>query len=491
MILESQLLNLIRNAVSNAGKTDSETERKNLLENAELLLNELLLRNENTFYIDYFDQGKQLLQEGLTLVGGQTGDAEQIIASAIAESSSSDQVAQQIDGLRSALHGIVSALPGAVDGQVNDYLDRLNTWEVEAYAHRLQDTPKPSATATGSQVSREAFEAYLSQRQPEWKGLKITNFTVIGGGFSKNTVLIDLEDDVNGSHSLAVRMQPDENILELHAINVQDEYPLVKLAHDKGIIVAEPLWLETDTRYFGGPFMVSRRASGINLGDATGARSDITVPMVKALAEQTAKLHSIDLSAERRRFENTVLEQSASISTVEEATRQYIQFWRDISERAGIAKSPLVERAFRWLEENVAHCEDGPVLVHGDIGMHNVLFDDDELTAILDWEASHIGDPADELAWIIQCTGQYLDGEKLLELYQDAGGRPLSEFRLRYFDVFMCIKMPIACLAAEKILHTRPGSPQLAVFALRFIHSNASRLAEAIRIAEQAKNNAR
>jgi aminoglycoside phosphotransferase len=44
---------------------------------------------------------------------------------------------------------------------------------------------------------------------------------------------------------------------------------------------------------------------------------------------------------------------------------------------------------------------DGPVLVHGDFGPQNMLFDADVLsvTAILDWEWAHLGDPIEDLAW--------------------------------------------------------------------------------------------
>ncbi|MGH8879478.1 MAG: phosphotransferase [Stackebrandtia sp.] len=52
-----------------------------------------------------------------------------------------------------------------------------------------------------------------------------------------------------------------------------------------------------------------------------------------------------------------------------------------------------------------AAVEAGPhasgVLVHGDFGPQNVLFDPDSLTvtAVLDWEWAHIGQPVEDLAW--------------------------------------------------------------------------------------------
>ncbi|MEU4742273.1 aminoglycoside phosphotransferase family protein [Actinosynnema sp. NPDC023658] len=45
--------------------------------------------------------------------------------------------------------------------------------------------------------------------------------------------------------------------------------------------------------------------------------------------------------------------------------------------------------------------EDGRVLVHGDYGPNNVLLDPAtfEVTAVLDWEFAHLGDPVEDLAW--------------------------------------------------------------------------------------------
>jgi aminoglycoside phosphotransferase (APT) family kinase protein len=43
----------------------------------------------------------------------------------------------------------------------------------------------------------------------------------------------------------------------------------------------------------------------------------------------------------------------------------------------------------------------GTVLVHGDFGPQNMVFDDltDEPTALLDWEHVHVGKPVEDLAW--------------------------------------------------------------------------------------------
>ncbi|MEU9166574.1 phosphotransferase [Streptomyces sp. NPDC048420] len=45
--------------------------------------------------------------------------------------------------------------------------------------------------------------------------------------------------------------------------------------------------------------------------------------------------------------------------------------------------------------------QSGKVLVHGDFGPHNMLLDPSTraVTAVVDWEFAHLGDPVEDLAW--------------------------------------------------------------------------------------------
>ncbi|WP_433993767.1 phosphotransferase, partial [Mycolicibacterium porcinum] len=68
-----------------------------------------------------------------------------------------------------------------------------------------------------------------------------------------------------------------------------------------------------------------------------------------------------------------------------------------------IGRSPLVERALAWLEENfpedVAASES--VLIWGDSRIGNVLYDNFRPSAVLDWEMATIGPRELDVSWII------------------------------------------------------------------------------------------
>ena len=495
MINQTQLLHLLRNSINLANETDNSTERQTLLSSANLVVNELLLRTNIEFYLAFYEEGLQLLSEGVSLCKSLNVDVartENAVAgfpTPLASHLGPDFVLANIEALWEIMSDMVVTLSALSNPGAQAYLDRLNSWEVKVYAYRETMAPEPDLKPIEEAVfSRDTFADYLRKRQPGWRDLKILDITKIAGGFSKVTLLIEIEDQANGRHSLAVRAQPATNILELHAADLSNEYPIVQLAHAEGVTVAEPLWLETDSSFFGTRFMVSRKVPGRNLGDATGAREEVTDNMVRSLARESARIHNIDLDIARSELQQSALADWCNIETIDAATRKIVQFWRDLADGVGIAKSPLIERGFRWLEENIEPCSDRPSLLHGDIGLHNVLIENERVTAVLDWEVAHIGDPAEDLSWTLQCTDQYVSEERLLEMYFEAGGKPVSEYRLRYFDVFMCIRMPITALAMAKILEKRLDNAQYAIFALRFMHHNSSRLVGAIKAAEAVRN---
>ncbi len=74
------------------------------------------------------------------------------------------------------------------------------------------------------------------------------------------------------------------------------------------------------------------------------------------------------------------------------AAEAQIALWRGYHDRAQAGPIPALARAFRSLEQSVP--DESPVtLVHGDYRTGNFLCADGRITAILDWEMVHLGDP--------------------------------------------------------------------------------------------------
>jgi hypothetical protein len=103
----------------------------------------------------------------------------------------------------------------------------------------------------------------------------------------------------------------------------------------------------------------------------------------------------------------------------------------------GGEREPLLEIAMRWLRANVP-AYDGPcVLVQGDTGPGNFMYADGAVTAIVDWELAHPGDPMDDLAWVsLRATQEpFTDLRDRFAEYAELAGHALDIDRIRYYRV--------------------------------------------------------
>jgi aminoglycoside phosphotransferase (APT) family kinase protein len=116
--------------------------------------------------------------------------------------------------------------------------------------------------------------------------------------------------------------------------------------------------------------------------------------------------------------------------------------------------SATVELAFRWLEAAPPPARDD-VIVHGDLRMGNVLVGPDGMTAALDWELVHRGNPVEDLGWL--CTKAWRFGaplpvggigtrEDLLAAYRAAGGADVDLEELRWWEVLNTLKWAVGCM---------------------------------------------
>ncbi len=135
------------------------------------------------------------------------------------------------------------------------------------------------------------------------------------------------------------------------------------------------------------------------------------------------------------------------------AVRGSLDLWRADYESFG-EPHPVFELAFRWLEDHQP--PEGPLRVlHGDFRNGNLMVGPEGLRAVLDWEMPHLGDPADDLAWIcvpswrfgqidnpVGGFGQYAD---LFAGYEEAGGAPVDPERVRFWEIFGALKWGLMC----------------------------------------------
>ncbi len=129
--------------------------------------------------------------------------------------------------------------------------------------------------------------------------------------------------------------------------------------------------------------------------------------------------------------------------------------YETIFRRTGACR-PVLEWAFRVLARDIP-LPVAPVLVHGDFRIGNLIVDAGiGLVAVLDWELSHLGDPAEDLGWLCVNSWRFGAVEReaggvgsladLLAGYEAAGGRAPPLQRVRYWQMLGSLKWAVMCL---------------------------------------------
>jgi aminoglycoside phosphotransferase (APT) family kinase protein len=114
------------------------------------------------------------------------------------------------------------------------------------------------------------------------------------------------------------------------------------------------------------------------------------------------------------------------------------------------------------LLHHVPEYDGDAVLVQGDTGPGNFMYDGDRVTAIIDWELAHVGDPMDDIAWLSwRATQQgWPDFPTRIREYELASGIEVDAERVRYYRLNACARLgPRFGLADMGEGTTRPLGP--------------------------------
>jgi aminoglycoside phosphotransferase (APT) family kinase protein len=141
---------------------------------------------------------------------------------------------------------------------------------------------------------------------------------------------------------------------------------------------------------------------------------------------------------------------------------------------------PALEFGARWLRVNRPPAS-RRVPVHGDFRLGNLMVGPDGLRAVLDWELAHVGDAAEDLAWLCAPawrfggTGQvggFGDVAELLDAYVAAGGEAVDPARFRWWSVYATVKWGTICaMQASAHLSGTTRSVELAAIGRRVCES--------------------
>jgi aminoglycoside phosphotransferase (APT) family kinase protein len=205
-----------------------------------------------------------------------------------------------------------------------------------------------------------------------------------------------------------------------------------------GTAVAVPpiVWIGDEPEFFDRPYFVGGFVEGFKLGESTLPRAHI-----KRLAREGIKtmaaLHNVPWQPRRNAF-------GEPFALSEEMKRLDYLLDRPTLDPAVVARAPELRERMRSSLPAAARIG----CVHGDFQWSNVLFNDERVVALIDWEISLVGATLLDLGWIcffsdpdswvsrdIGATSP-LTADEIVDIYSEVAGFPVSKDEVRWFRAF-------------------------------------------------------
>jgi aminoglycoside phosphotransferase (APT) family kinase protein len=253
---------------------------------------------------------------------------------------------------------------------------------------------------------------------------RITRSTQTAGGNRCRSWAIDVTDDNGHVAEVFLRYGPSRSP-GIEPYTVHREAQVYRAIADAGLqaprLIAEHPSIQA---------VLTDRAAGI----AEFRR--LTDPVVKQaiareLMDNIARLHRAGIGGVK-------LDGGVQSNRIIDHVRAELDIWHAMYQETN-RPDALIDLGFRWLYDNLPD-PDGPVvLAHGDAGPGNFLFEHGRLTALIDWELAHLGDPMEDLAWFsMRCVMEPVpDFAASLRDYERFAGTTIDRARILYHRVFV------------------------------------------------------
>ena len=357
---------------------------------------------------------------------------------------SGDDDRQVLDAAGRLLATAVTGDPGPLAGQVQDLCLQWFDDDVAAAAPLLELFTGHHRDPEGGPPDPDPDLVDGLARWLAARGVRLQDVAVISGGFSR--LMLDVR--WTGGRGV-VRIEQDG----MFGTEGRREAAVMRILRARGYPVPAILWEEPDPAAVGHPFFVMEFVDGRARTDDEGLDD-----VLRALR----RLHELGQQAAD---EVAALDGFPSGRGPQHAIDAELRHWHDMYRSAVAYPIPLLERAFAWLRVHLRPT--GPsVIVHGDPGPGNALQDAAGVAAVIDWELAHVGDAAEDWAYLALIRGRRLASpESWKRRLATTAGVEYDEPTWRAWEAFNSVKGACVNLTALDVFArtARPTPDLLAI----------------------------
>jgi aminoglycoside phosphotransferase (APT) family kinase protein len=248
----------------------------------------------------------------------------------------------------------------------------------------------------------------------------ISDVERIAGGASRLSYFVRIRKD-GGETSVVLRMEGGQGPMSGTFYTLAREAELLRALAGSAVRVPRLLGFNAEFQ----AMLMSRAAGSSDYGRLPDAESKRVVEA--GLIDQLAQLHALAIDMRG-------ICQGPAAATIGAAINLEIDYWRALYHQRMPVPEPMIDFAFDWLSRHIPAASRPPVLVHGDIGPGNFLFEDGAITALIDWEIAHPGHPLEDLGALIARTlgTPFGDMRAHIARYAERSGRAVEPAELTY-----------------------------------------------------------
>ena len=289
---------------------------------------------------------------------------------------------------------------------------------------------------------------YLGHRMPQASDVRVDDVARIYGGSSQETFRLRARWSEGGEaieRRLILRRDAPAGLV----VAERDlEFNVYRALAGQGIPLPQVYFLELDPQWLERPFFIMDLCPG-KPGNPFSP-SDPYDGHGPAIAREfwsiLGRLAAIDHRA-------VGLEGLRNGSAGGSWWRLELDRWEAILDEQEAVIEPAIRGAMRWLRRDPPPEPARPSIVHGDFRSGNFLFTPDgRISAVLDWEMCHIGDPLEDVVWAIDPfwpITRHLPLEEGLACWEAASGLALDRAALPWWQLFAAIKASVIWNKAE------------------------------------------
>ena len=299
----------------------------------------------------------------------------------------------------------------------------------------------------------EQIQGFISEQMPGSEP-EIHNLAHMSGGASREIWSFDVSWKEGGEtkeRHCVLRRDPRSSLLEAGLTTDRSfEFRTVKALENLPIPLPRMYWLDAEGKWLDRPSLVMQLMPG-------EASPPAFPPGMDPSFRERITTHFIDILAEIHDFdwEEGGLSFLTAPGKGSEAAIQQIEKWEQVYERRRPEAEPIIDAALGWLHRNAPEA-DRITLVHGDFRTGNYLHDEaGNITAMLDWELAHLGDPMEDVGWASMkfwmgsgLVGGLMKEDELFQRYEKRSGIPVDRERVFFYQVLGNVKMAVIAQSA-------------------------------------------